>query len=282
MYLDVKSKFDLDRLLHAFEASSPEPNLTTEAEPSSVSAGMDGEGHYMSLINRPSSESAKALTDCLAAEVHATLDRQRGVTLKLTQAIGAIIADLMLAATDEAGGYAYRSTGSDAFTDLPVGKKAFLDAMSGLEALGYVIRTKGYHQLGVITRDRASTFTPTQTFIDLAASSGVLPSDWNAHFEVMRRSKRLKNAVVLRSSSRKEFGDYGDKIPGAIMQIDRWHPNVIQSSHMVNEINNYVSTQKLETVRFMPSAVSSTTATWKDTIIAMAVGYMGWDEAIRT
>lgn len=246
MYLDIKSNLELEGLLKSSEHLYSGCNLTQGAQASLVPVEADGEGHYMSLINRPSSQSAKALTERLATEVHATLERQRGVTAKLKQAIGAIIADLMLAATDEGGGYAYRSTGSDAFTDLPVGKKAFLDAMSGLEALGYITRTKGYYTLGIITRDRASTFKPTQDFMDLAASSGVLSVDWSVHFEVTRRSKRLKNAVVLKSSSRRKFDNYGDKIPGTIMSLDRLHPIVIESCHMVDDINAYLLMQKLE------------------------------------
>lgn len=246
MYYNIEHKFDLNGLLDVPENLSLECNPTFVAGTASVPVEADGEGHYMSLINRPSSESAKALAGRLAAEVHATLERQRAVTAKLKQSIGAIVADLLLAATDGGGGYAYRSTGSDAFSDLPVGKKAFLDAMGGLEQLGYVTRTKGYYKLGVITRDRASTFKPTQAIIDLAASLGVLPFDWNAHFEVTRRSKKLKNAVVLRSSSRRKFGTHGEKIPGTIMCLDRLHPTVIQSSRMLNDINAYILTQKIE------------------------------------
>lgn len=205
-----------------------------------------GQGHYMTLLYDARSSNAHAFTEALTLEVHRVLGRKNKPTAKLQRAVGAILAELIRAAADGPGGYAYRSVGSDTFADTPIGQKAFKEAFRALEGLGFATSIRGYKEFGKAgIMASASRFACTDKLLERAFKSGIEPSGWNLHFRMAPPPAETKQPVVLKASSTKVFGSYGAKVPGATMLVDQAHPMVQRSSEQIRDINAFVSRQTL-------------------------------------
>lgn len=203
--------------------------------------------HFMALTMEPSSEAALAFTNAVADAACKAGGGKYRASKPFIHVAGAVLSDLMYAATAGVGGYAYRSVATDSFANVPVNAVTFRKVIEGLGRIGYIERTVGRRTLGVIADDRASTFRPTSSLLSVAASYGVEPADWAAHFTTTkRRPKKVRGLVQLRSKSTKTRGKHGDKIPGRHMEVDLHHPTVVESARKLVDYNAFLTTQRLE------------------------------------
>ena len=168
------------------------------------------------LHGKPGSLPAQALIDGVLLEVTAqsvTVTRPSSA-IKLRLAVGAIVSGLVKHEVD--GLWGAHGTSPKDFTSLPFGRQFFLQATSGLEALGYLDTMPGWPRWsstpgGLIYNHggRVARFRLTEKFVTLAASVGVSLADWKEHW-ARSPSKRVEVPVdvprlVLRGATKNEW-----------------------------------------------------------------------------
>ena len=135
------------------------------------------------------SPAAQTLIEGLLQELigHAAEATRPSSAIKLRLAVGAIVSGLM---KHEAQGlWSGHGTSPKNFTSLPFGRQFFMQATSGLQALGYLDTIPGWPRwsrtpAGAIYNHggRVARFRLTEKFVTLAAGVGVGLADWKGHW----------------------------------------------------------------------------------------------------
>lgn len=185
---------------------------------------------YMPLLHTSVSTGSWALVEELADELWALEARRRKPDAAFTDALEAVLHDLMSAEGRVTGQWSYRPFGDESFIDLPVTVWAARQARSTLKRAGYIeIDPDSGLADGHATRLRG-----TADLFEMAAIYGVTPSNIGEHFTRRPRPTELTGAVRLKTNL------------GAKLKIDFSHPTAAALRDRVNEINGFVSRQGIE------------------------------------
>jgi len=179
------------------------------------------------LKGKAISPSAQGLIEGLLQE----LMGHNGVTArptsvdKLRLALGAIVAGLMK--HEIKGLWGSHGTSPKNFTSLPFGRQFFLQATSGLAALGYIDTMIGWPRWAALggkpfnQGGRVSRYRLTGKFISLAVVAGVTLRDWKAHWTKGPSTKVTVRAEVPRLELRaKSQRQWPAKPKGQMIPID--------------------------------------------------------------
>lgn len=209
------------------------------------------EDRYMALDIEPHSASSLALADYLASSVHRRSGKRYKVTVELTRAVGAMLGDLIVNASESIDRYGFRPMGLSTFSGMTVGYKPFKAVVGAMESLGLLeVITGERGSLTGRTKVREATrFRAKPSLFEQALRYGVTPGNWSFHFRQMPRQARIAHPILLRSCSTKKRSESSyfetHKLPGAAMKVEMSLPIVQVMTKQVHDINRFMATQDL-------------------------------------
>lgn len=164
-------------------AAPPTPLLPSEdgdERVAEMAAWLDTAGP-LTLDAEASSPAAKALVALVAGKIGDHDRKRRGPKLraKLSDAVAAIVGNLLNQWTRPEPRPAYRSNKAEGFTDSPVPYRQFVHAMQGMIDLGLVVTRPGYQQyvdwgdMKSALFGKAARYWPSAELLDLALGCGV-------------------------------------------------------------------------------------------------------------
>jgi hypothetical protein len=178
----------------------PHP-ANTEPEVSDYNAAV-----YASLLHIPGSEEAYRLRAALRESVFPKMAKRRGRPINIDarqDAALAFVADILTATRRDRGRWVYRSLNANAFSQEPVGYRAFLGAVEALEGAGLVMRLKGNwnrkNAFGELSKGfgRAARWLATPMLLALCEAHGITPQNASDHL----RLRQPRRSIILRRSS---------------------------------------------------------------------------------
>jgi hypothetical protein len=201
---------------------------------------------FASLEGHACTEAAQALIEAVNEQVLQQLSRSEAEGAaktnrrKLRQAIGAFLADLLLAN----GKWVFRSLKKDGFTGAAVGARVFLPLQRALRELGLVEYQEGVnHWFGgfdeggpeLVSRRWASRYRPADKLLALAGEHGISLENALDHFDhglpKQPLQKRAANTRVR-----------GRKVQGRILKFE--HTDLSRKLEAdVRELNEYLAKQ---------------------------------------
>ncbi len=202
----------------------------------------------MSLNGKAHSEEAKNLQNDLVGIVHRKLAKKYKPTKKLTNAVGAMLADLLRAEAMDPPRRCFRTKDAVTFNrqgdEVPgfptIGYHPFIDAFNGLLATGYIDIIPGERPSAKEgTTAPATELWATPKLIDLAALYGVFLADYERHFISKPRPSQVARPVILKAGSKRKGWD---KVSGASMRLDKADLRVMALSAQVQRLNAYFAT----------------------------------------
>lgn len=191
---------------------------------------------YMGLRSFPSSEQSRNLADAVTEAL-----KTHRPTRKVRQMIALVIADLIRTARACRTRYCYRSLAASAFSKGPIGYHPFRRTVRMMETEGLleIIRGTG----GGTGPSVATRFRATPDLLELAAVHGVIPADWESHFDVLPRPTEVLQPVVVRAASVTKLGE---KTKGIPIRIDRSRSPARQLSEQVQRLNAFFADASIE------------------------------------
>lgn len=203
-------------------------------------AALDASDCFMSLRFEAETISAFQLVERVAALVHTRSDRRNGPTKKLTQAVAAVIADLLSIANEPSERYLYRPRGLADFTEQRIGYRPCISALDGMFALDLLHWTPGLW-LGTQRLGEGDTarYRPKPSLLEMAFRFGITPGNWRSHFRVAARSPTVAHPVIVRA--KRQFWDKEEK--GRKLPVDKTSPAYRATADQVNRINTYLAPQ---------------------------------------
>lgn len=241
--------------LHSLEAAQPEfhPGVSGEA-PLGDKFGYtkadrrraSDDARVMGLKGGAVSSAALRLVEAIAES--SVLPVRPTSRPKLIAAIGATVADLMVAA--RAGQWTRRSLMAQSFTNEVVTRRMFEKVREGLCQHHLMDVIPGFYERdGLIASGRQTLFRPTQVLLDLAAAHGVTIDTLPDHFSIDRpNSPAPKDLLVLRAAKPPKGDSRRSK--AAVMGIasDRQEP--LRLTGELEKLNAYLASVSIEGFAF--------------------------------
>ncbi|RYF49618.1 MAG: hypothetical protein EOO39_45345, partial [Cytophagaceae bacterium] len=198
---------------------------------------------YLALDLEPLSLDAKALVEDLCFHLRSFNLNRYKFRREVRLAIEAIVADLLATAENGRELYAFRSMATGSFTNGHVGHGSFKSALGAMTAAGMVevMPARQYGSDGQGERGIATRFRATAVLHEWALGYGVTAATWAMHFQQKPRLGRIRNPLLLRSSS---VMFKGRKLPGRAIPFART-PRIKAMEEQVNDINAFLATQDL-------------------------------------
>jgi hypothetical protein len=205
---------------------------------------------YMALDHKPASQQAMRLCQLLAAALTQASDRKtRRGDVKQRQfedAIGAVVADLLLAFADEdAEGWSYRSSRAGSFTGEYVTYPMYRNVMNPAKEHGIIEEVPGFHerfffgdvsigQKGWVSSPNSMTnrYRATNALLELTGAYNITAETLGRHFI----QSIPKHPLELRSASAWVFGD---KIKGTRMSFPKT-PHTEKLEAELHELNRFL------------------------------------------
>ena len=209
---------------------------------------------YMGFSFYPASNVALAICRMTVEKINHHEKRSRARKAKdkanFESAVSLIIGDLLIAATSEGGGWAYRSVSKKSFSDSHVKGDTFNSIIRTLEELGLIESVKGGNLNNPFDTPRASKFRPGMAtrfriateFIDLCAGCGLTLSITKNHF---KRRPSLQEVRLKGKSSRFQ----GQKATGRSIRFDETD-QTRSIKHRLYEANAFLLTQDYQGMEF--------------------------------
>ena len=209
---------------------------------------------YIDFCIYPASNVALAICNMTIDQIthHEKRSRARKAKDKANfeSAVSLIVGDLLMAATREDGGWAYRSVSKKSFTDSHVKGDTFNSITRSLEQLDLIERVKGGNLKNPFAIAKASEFRPglatrfriTKEFIDLCASCGLTLRVAQKHF---KKRPSLQKVRLKEKSFR--FKDH--KMRGRTMRFDETD-QTRSIKHRLYETNAFLLEQDYQGMEF--------------------------------
>lgn len=157
-------------------------------------------------------------------------------------AVGAMVADLLRAASFNPVRSCFRELRSNSFTEKGVGYQPFTRALKDMKRHDFVTVEKGRRgwdgRPGLTTR---IWITPKLT--DFLASVGITAADRHRHFDYRRAAEDVP-PIQLRASSRR-IKDGKDKERGRLLKTDYSNPRVALYAGQIRQLNNFIGKQNI-------------------------------------
>lgn len=141
---------------------------------------------------------------------------------------------------------------TSSFTGKNVGHKPFKAAIDGLVSAGHIkfINSLKPAVGSVFDPAMATRFQGETKFFNLAEKHGIVPNEWDQHFESLPMPSSVPNPIILRTDSPFVDGGMKGKVKkrSENMKVDPADPFVIKEVKRINEINAYLSKQDIKPV----------------------------------
>lgn len=204
------------------------------------------DARYMALDHKPASENARQFCHLIAAalaQADAERKYRRGEAKQrqFEDAIGAIVADLLLASEDSGNGWAYRSSRASSFTGDYIPYRTYQDIMSPAKEHGLIDEVTGYHERFPFGKGGAWVSSPnsmtnryrvTNALLELARGFGITPDTIGHHF----LQCLPKHPLELRTASL--WTDDG-KVKGERMAVEKT-PTTEKFEADLHELNRFL------------------------------------------
>jgi hypothetical protein len=191
---------------------------------------------------------AKALTYASARKNRRGEEKQR----QFEDAIGAVVADLLLALADEeAEGWSYRPSRAGSFTGEHVSYPMYRNVMDPAKEHGLIEEVEGFHARyffgdedtgdgGWVSSPQSMTnrYRATNALLELARGFGITPDTVGQHFI----QSIPRHPLELRGASRWEFGE---KVKGTRMEVPE-SPETQQLEADLHELNRFLDGVSIE------------------------------------
>ena len=134
-----------------------------------------------------------------------------------------------------------RAFNDDGMGAIPVRYRAFKAITDGLEREGFLEVVKGFIDPTKLTTSKglATRFRATTKLIDLAASYGILLSEWASHFAMIPRPKAVARPIQLRAKKNSKFKSDG-------LPVDLTNDEVRAFAKQVQDINGFMAGQDIQ------------------------------------
>lgn len=220
-------------------------NYNTDSEPKTASISVaaderDAPTAPMHLTARPIGAASQGAIDSLSASIIELKGKRKSPSAQYIQAVGAMIADLLRAATHKPARPCFRELAAKAFTGMEVGYQPFTRALADMERCGYVTVTKGTcawkDQPGTVTRIHS-----TPKLLEFLLGFGITPQSRFAHFTYKRAYEDTPPIQLRACSIRKK-----KKVTrGRRMRVDYGHPRVKEYATKIRRINRFLADQTI-------------------------------------
>jgi hypothetical protein len=229
------------------------PDVTPEDTVDATRTQVLQDATYASLQGSAKSKAAQALVGAVFAQVaayesaHRTQQHKPGAAVQ--EAIGAFLADLLVAQSDEKPSlWVHRALHAEGFSGGPVGHRVFIRALDALKGLGLVEHAGGVAEFvnssfgSAVMRRWAARFKATPTLLELTAKHRVRLQSADKHFtftyELPKQPLQKRKAKTTNAYTRKE-------VRGTVMPIV--HTKTSQRlEDDVRELNEFLSRQQIE------------------------------------
>ncbi|QNE30754.1 hypothetical protein F1C10_01360 [Sphingomonas sp. NBWT7] len=200
---------------------------------------IEGDGEYLSLINRPNTEISVDFIKQLSNKVITRTDKSYKPSTSFKAALGAFVSDLFRIVADQELSYGYHVMSPGAFTKEPVGYKPFRSVIQGMYEFRLIDYQRGFREhTGAGAKAQAARFRATDKLLEMAAAYGITPANAYLHFGFMPRPSALRNPVTLKTARR--FG----REPQS-MTFDLGDGKAKQIAEQVNELNAFFAKQEI-------------------------------------
>lgn len=197
---------------------------------------------FMSLSYEVLSPSTVELVDFLSVSIASVNAETKRITKKFRQAVAAVVADLLSAASVPNDLYLYRPRAVADFTGQRVGYRPCIAALDGMMDLDLLHHEPGVW-LGSQRKGEGETarYRAKSGLLELALRYGITPGNWRSHFTPAPRPSRMAHPIIVRG--KREFWDREDK--GKSLPLIKTHPGYIAAVGQVDRINAYWALQSL-------------------------------------
>lgn len=223
----------------------PNQNDNTGFEPNTASISTaaderDAPTAPMHLIARSKSAVSQGAIDSLSASIIELKGKRKSPSAQYIQAVGAMIADLLRAASCNPVRPCFRELAAKAFTGMEVGYQPFTRALADMERHGYVAVTKGTcawkDQPGTVTR-----IYSTPRLLEFLLSFGITPQSRFTHFTYKHAYEGTPPVQLRASSIRKKK----TVTRGRRMKVDYSDPKVKDYAAQIRLINSFLAVQTI-------------------------------------
>lgn len=195
----------------------------------------------MALTIEAASSQAEHISQHIQALVQQTSGRKNS-TDKLGQAVSAIMADLIIAASKSPELYSFRPLGKASFEAQRIGYRSAKDTIDAMVAHGLIEMQPGFIDFHRREIAQATRLRATAKLLELALSFGITPANCMEHYRYAPRPKRVANPIIVRGK-REYFHD--DETKGPKLLIDKRDPAYIAAAEQVQALNGYMAGQTI-------------------------------------
>ena len=210
---------------------------------------------YMSLSCPPASPEAKSLVDDIIDIITKSEKRQRARKADevpvFQSAVGLIIGDLLIGFHSREAGWSYLSMSTSAFSDRPVGYKAFKTIVETMEAAGLIKVSLGRNSKNIqfdksdkvsYSPGFATRFKPTPLLVSMAEKAWVDGKAVTKHFP----PQLPKQVIEVRARSQ---NNRGHKIKGRKLKFTETEKSRVMEAE-VKELNRFLTSFDLDGAGF--------------------------------
>lgn len=212
------------------------PTLNTLTTCPSVTAPLgrrrDDPTALMMLTSRAKSAVAVAAIDTLAAQIIVLNGNRKVASKEYRLALGAMVAELIRAASHDPIRACFRPLAAASFSDLGIGYQPFTRALTDMEHHGFARIDKGQSAYG----DRAGTVTRihvTPRLTNYLADAGITVADRWKHFDYRRAADDVAPIQLRAKSIRRGHSN----TPGRKMKVDYNLPSVQSYAAQIRKLN---------------------------------------------
>ena len=209
---------------------------------------------YMGLSTYPTSKVAHKVCSVIIDRIlkHEKRVRARRAKDQATfeVAVGRIIGDLLISASKDGAGWAYRPVSKKSFNESSIKGDTFNNIMNNLCELGDVEKMIGSNRKNPFGTDATNSFYPgiatrfkaTKAFLGLCLDNGLKLAQVNKHF---KRRPSLKEIRLKASSSR----TLGSKIRGRAIKVEQTDATEAIRRRLL-EVNKFLVAQNYQGTEF--------------------------------
>ncbi len=196
----------------------------------------------MYLTSRVQSTTAETAIAALAANIIELQGNRTKASESYRLALGAMVAELLRAASHDPPRGCFRSLRSGDFTGIGVGYQPFKRALDDMERHGYATMEEGKPWWKSDSREgKVTRIFVTPKLTDFMACCGITVADRYRHFKYQRAMHDVPPIQLRAASTRK----WPHVVRGRKMRVDYTNPTVTHYADQIRRINHYLGQQSI-------------------------------------
>ncbi len=191
----------------------------------------------MYLTSRVQSTTAESAIAALEANIIELQGNRTKASESYLVALGAMVAELLRAASHDPPRGCFRSLRSGDFTGIGVGYQPFRRALDDMERHGYATLDEGEPWWKSAAREgKVTRIFVTPRLTDFMACNGITVADRYRHFKYQRAMHDVPPIQLRAASTRK----WPHVVRGRKMRVDYTNPTVTHYADQIRQINHYL------------------------------------------